>query len=202
MPWRGGLLAALVWLLAAGSATAATISFDYELDTGAVAPYASASVTPVGGDLLFEIEIFAILGPLADLHQLYFNLADGFSGLAVSTTDAPQTPYTLNEDPPVNGGAGLAFDWGVSFGNGAGPSGNGRLTQASFLLSADQPLGLAALLISSGELGGLERQFAIHVQSTDLLDADSEAIAGSLPEPALLWLVAAGLAGLLRRRAS
>jgi hypothetical protein len=110
-------------------------------------------------------------------------------------------------DPSVAGGAGADFDFAVNFGNGAGRRGNGALTAASFRLSADQPLSIAALLESSLASGRtIESQFAAHIQGTNLLvGSSSETVGGMVPEPATGALVALGVltlaAGRRRRRA-
>ena len=84
----------------------------------------------------------------------------------------------------------------MNFGNGAGSSGNGVLTSATFTLMADQPLSIADLLESSFASGGsIETQFAAHIQGTELfVGADSETVGGIVPEPATGALVALGLA--------
>jgi len=199
----GALLAALA--LALGPGTAAGIGFDLEVefDTGQIGSYAHVTIEEDLGALDFSIELGNALGDEADLHELYFNLSGSFTGVAISTDDAPGTPYALSSGPAVLGGAGSDFDYGVNFGNGAGASGNGVLAAASFRLTADQPLSIADLLESSFASGGsIEAQLAAHVQGTDLfVGADSETVGGIVPEPATGALVALGLAliGSVRR---
>jgi len=204
--WVALWIALGVWCFPTVSAA---ISFDLnvEFDTGLVGSYASITIEEDTGALDFEIELNDSLGPYADLHEFYFNLAGLFTGVAISSDDAPRTPYRLIGDPSVAGGAGADFDFAVNFGNGAGRRGNGALTAASFRLSADQPLSIAALLESSLASGRtIESQFAAHIQGTNLLvGSSSETVGGMVPEPATGALVALGVltlaAGRRRRRA-
>jgi len=207
--WRraarwGALLAALALVL--GPGTAAGIGFDLEVefDTGQIGSYVHVTIEEDLGALDFSIELGDTLGDEADLHELYFNLLGSFTGVAISTDDDPATPYALSSGPPILGGAGSDFDYGVNFGNGAGASGNGLLTAASFRLTADQPLSISDLLESSFASGGsIEAQLAAHVQGTDLfVGTGSETVGGIVPEPATGPLLALGLAlfGSVRRR--
>lgn len=179
------------------SSSALTISLSRELDTGATGPYATLTISEVAGDLDFVLSLAGTtLGADADLHELYFNLVGSPTGLAISSTNAPTTAYVLLASPPIAGGAGSAFEHGVSFGNGAGPSGNGVLKTASFRLSADQSLTIASLLLLSQTSAGLQMHVAAHVQGTSLPGATSETVGGIVPEPTTMLLVGAGLAGL------
>jgi len=198
---RGAATAALGLglLLASSSAHALTIPLNVEFDTGATGPYATLTVNEVGGDLDFSLSLAGTnLGAGADLHEFYFNLTGSPTGLALSNTNAPTTAYALLTNPPVSGGAGSAFDFGVSFGNGAGPSGNGALKTATFRLSADQPLSLASLSELSQTSAGILVNFALHVQGTSLPGATSETVGGVIPEPTTALLLGAGLLGLAR----
>jgi hypothetical protein len=103
--------------------------------------------------------------------------------------------YVLTANPSVAGGAGSSFDFGVNFGNGGGPPGNGLLTGATFVLSAAQALAVDDLLIASSTSQGIQAFFAVHAQSTSLTSATSETV-GAIPEPATAALLLAGLAGL------
>ena len=196
--------AVLGWLLGAQVAHATSFPLDVEFDNGTVGNYGAVNVTEqTGGDLLFQITLnAAVLGAGADLHEFYFNLPSAITGAAISSTDVVNTSYTLDADPPVAGGAGSSFAYGVNFGNGAGPSGNGVLQSASFLLAADSDLSIADLLTSSSTSQGLDVFFAAHVQGTTLTNQDSETVGSSVPEPALLSLGTLGLgcAALVRRR--
>jgi hypothetical protein len=195
----GALLAALALGLGPGTASAVGFDLDVEFDTGQIGSFAQVTIVETDvGALDFRIELGDALGDEADLQEFYFNLLGAFTGVAISTDDAPKTPYTLSSDPSIRGGAGSSFDYAVNFGNGAGKSGNGVLTSATFTLTADQPLSIADLLeISSASGGSIEAQFAAHVQGTELfVGADSETVGGIVPEPATGVLVVLGLAML------
>ena len=160
------------------------------------------SINENGGGLNFSISLnLDLLGADSDLHVFYFNIVGEISGLAIATTDAPVSDYMLTQNPPVAGGAGSNFDWGVDFGNGGGASGNGKLQSASFTLTADQNLVLDDLLESSFASGGsIEVQFAAHIQGTSALTgASSETIGGTIPEPSTGALVCWSLALLAVR---
>jgi PEP-CTERM motif-containing protein len=193
-------------LVGAVGAGAVSFPLNVEFDDGLLGSFGNVEVTEAGGDLDFEITLDASLGASRDLHELYFNLEDGFTGIAISSTDVVSTAYTLDADPSVAGGAGSSFDFGVNFGNGAGAPGNDALQSATFSLSADQALSIGHLLISSSTSQGIEVFFAIHAQGTSLVpDAESETVGSLVPEPGTLTLVLVGLAGLCgatqRRRA-
>jgi hypothetical protein len=198
--------AVLASLLGANAARATSFALDAEFDNGTVGNYGTVDVTEqTGGDLLFQITLNpAVLGAGADLQEFYFNLPSAITGAAITSTDVVNTSYSLDANPSVMGGAGSSFAYGVNFGNGAGPSGNGVLQSASFLLAADSDLSISDLLISSSTSQGLEVFFAAHVQGTTLTNQDSETVGSSVPEPALLPLGGLGLAcaGLARRRVS
>jgi hypothetical protein len=195
-------------LLVAGRAQALLTTLETELDTGLTGAFATVEVTERAGALDFTIALDPSLGPDADLHAFYFNLVDdGLTGLDVLTRDPVANDYVLEANPSVNGGAGSTFDYGVSFGDGAGPSGNGTLQIANFTVFADQTLTLAQLDEISRARGGLiDLHFVLHAQSTSLMPrADSEAVGGALilPEPSAGLLLTLGLTGLaLRSRAS
>ena len=200
-------IALWVALVLAAAAPAGAVSFplNVEFDDGLVGNYGSVDVVESGGDLLFTVTVAAALGADRDLHELYFNLADGFTGLAISSTDVVNTAYALSANPSVAGGAGSSFDWGVNFGNGAGGPGNGRVTTATFTLSAVEALSIADLQIVSSTSQGIESIFAVHVQGTSLVSGvTSETVGAPIPEPTTAALLLAGLSGLaaLGRRRS
>jgi len=188
-----GLIALALSLLPA-AAGAVTFPLNVEFDLGTIATFGDVEVTESGGDLDFEITLDASLGASRDLHEFYFNLDNGFTGLAISSTDAMGGDYSLDAPATVAGGAGSAFDFEVNFGEGAGPS--GPLPSATFSLSADQALSIADLLVSSSTSQGIEVFFAVHVQGTGPDGEGSETVGSLIPEPGTLVLVLAGLAGL------
>ncbi len=195
------LLVLVAPLAAAGPAAALQIALVHEFDGDLTdAAYATVDVVENGGDLDFTITLGGLLGAGEDLHELYFNLVGSFTGLAITADDAPNSAYTLLTSPSVAGAAGSSFTHGVSFGNGGGPQGNGVLQTASFTLSANEPLAVADLLLSSFTSGGIEAQMALHIQGTSTPNG-SETV-GGVPEPSLFVLGgAAALALTWRRRA-
>ena len=193
------LLAALAPIaMAATPAEALTFTLDTEFDTGLVGPHATVDVTESGGGLDFVVSLAGTdLGAGADLHEFYFNLAGDPTNVTLSSSQVVNTAFSLDVDPPVAGGAGSSFEYGVNFGNGAGPPGNGVLTTASFRITADQPLTLADLEVLSQTSGGILAHAALHVQGTSLVTgADSETVGGVIPEPGAVLLLGTGFAGL------
>jgi len=191
-------VALLAMFLVATQAAALSLAFTSEFD--GVEPdqnYATVVVTQNGQDLDFSITLNGLLGAREDAHELYFNLIGAFSGLSITSSNAPQTAYRLITGPEVFGGAGSSFDFGVNLGNGASPRGNGVLTLATFTLSADQALMPSDLRESSFTNDGIEAEMALAVQSTSTRPR-SETVGGvvSSPEPSAVLLLAAGLAGL------
>lgn len=204
-PRTFSLLMLLFGLIGPNPAGALTIGLNTEFDTGVTGDFGLVEITENAGALEFVISLNLVeLGVDSDLHEFYFNLDDAISGLSIRDTDAAVTEYVLAPDPSVAGGAGSNFAWGVDFGNGGGPAGNGRLQTASFTLAADQDLTIADLLGSSFTQGGaIEVQFAAHIQGTSALTgATSETIGGMIPEPSTgpLLLSALGILGLWSRR--
>ena len=196
------LLAILV-LITPVCASALSFSFEVELDGSSSGSFATLSITEHDDALDFEIALAvdSDLGNEADLHAFYFNLIGDFGDLQIESADShhPKSPYTLHSDPSVFGGAGSSFDYGVSFGNGAGPRGNGTLQYASFTISADQPLSIEDLFQASAAKGGeVEIFFAAHFRSTDFgYGSDSETVGVVVvPEPATGALLACGLSVL------
>jgi hypothetical protein len=200
-----GLVSFVLGLWGASPAAAVPFQLNVEFDLGTPGNFGTVDITENAGDLDFVITLNASLGAGRDLQEFYFNLASGITGLAISSTDVVNTAYTLIADPAEKGGAGAQFDFGVNFGDGAGPSGNSQLTSATFTLSADQALSIADLLIASDPNATGPVYFALHAQGTSLTTADSETVGALVPEPTTLALVLAGLAGLAAgapRRAS
>lgn len=185
-PWAVFILIVGMGLIGSSTAGAVAIGLNIEFDTQATGDFTSVEISEDAGALNFVISLNRVeLGADSDLHEFYFNLVDGFTGLQIVDTNAQTTEYVLAADPSVAGGAGSNFDWGVHFGNGAGPRGNGRLQTASFTLTADQDLSLDDLLVSSFASGGMiEVQLAAHIQGTSALTgASSETIGGVIPIP-------------------
>jgi hypothetical protein len=195
------LAAFACFALASVPASALTFTLDTEFDAGLVGPFATVIVTESGGGLDFEVSLAGgTLGPGADLHILYFNLAGDPTNVTLSSSQVVDTPFTLAVDPPVAGGAGSSFDYAVGFGNGAGPPGNGVLQTATFRITADQALTLDSLASLSQTSQGLLANVALHVQGTSLVSGStSETVGGVIPEPGTLALVGVGLAGLCLR---
>jgi hypothetical protein len=152
---RAGRLAALAFLLsvAGGAAPAAaaslTLPLDVEFDDGVVGDFGTVFIEERShGKLAITISLTGALGPDADLHEFYFNLADDLDidrlvlsharcmGSGDDGFGSCKTDFDLEEDPSVRGGAGSSFDYGVNFGNGSGSKGNGQLLAATFKLTA------------------------------------------------------------------
>jgi hypothetical protein len=193
----------LTGFFSASRARAFTFDFSTEFDKGLSGSFATADVIENDGDLVFDVAVTDSLGSSADLHVFYLNLVDDFSGLSVVDDDSPNIPYMLLIDPSVAGGAGADFDFGVSFGNGAGKKGNGVLRTAHFVISADEPLSIADMFEVSYASGGrYAASVALHVQGTSLVKCQSsETVGGTVvPEPSSAVLLASGLISLYAGR--
>jgi len=195
----GAMLTLGVSIAIAGPASAMT-TLDVELDTGLSGTFATVDIVENAGALDFTIQLDPSLGPNADIREFYFNILDAdITGVGITTNDSVQANYSLESDPAVTGGAGSGFDYGVNFGNGAGPPGNGALNFASFTVFADQSLSLAQLQqISHAKGGMIDLHLALHVQGTSLLPgATSETVGGMIvvPEPSAGLLLSIAMTG-------
>lgn len=206
-PWAVALLLSAGGMVVAEAAQALQFTLDVEFDDGLRGEFADVQVVEEDAGLRFEIALLEPLGPDADLHLFYFNLTDGVPELALASDDPVTTEYVLSQSPPVAGGAGSGFDFGVSFGNGAGSRGNGVLETASFLILPTDPNDFLRLgdftnaELSSASGGTIHALAAVHVQGTSLVfGADSETVGGVVPEPSTGLLLTAGLLLGLRRQ--
>ena len=187
----------------AANASALTIPLNAEFDNGTTGNFGSVTVTQNGAALDVSVSLAgSVLGAGSDLHEFYFNLVGSPTNVAISNTNAPTTAYVLSTNPPVAGGAGSSFEYGVNLGNGAGGPGNGVLKLATFRISADQSLDLAMLGQTSSTAGsGVTVSVAVHVQGTSFVaGSTSETVGGVVPEPGTLVLLATGITVLARQR--
>jgi hypothetical protein len=182
-------------LLGAGSASAGAmldVTLDVRFGSRVVGEFASVRISELpSGGLAFSIRLLDDLGPRADLHELYLNLPSSFSGLEIETLGDVETPFEVATGVATRGGAGSRFDVAVSFGNGRGGPGNGMLQEASFVLRADQPLSIAALLAEASETSqGIRAHLAAHTQGSQ---GGGSTVGAFVPEPGAAALLGAGL---------
>lgn len=186
--------------IAGAQADAVTFNLIYQLDDGTTGDFGDVTVTEVGGDLLFEINRGPDLHFSADLSEFYFNLNGDFTGLSVTTSDSPTTPYTFSMPATERGDSMFEFEAEVNFGNGSGASGNGTLTMASFLLSANENLTLAAIMETSSDDAVPEP--IVVAAFFEIFELPNDIVGAPVPLPGAVWLLGSGLFGLLaiRRR--
>ena len=193
-----------------------TIDLVHEFDgnSNGVTSFGTIELTQNGMFVDFEIatNILNLVG--GDIHEMYFNLADGLdiNSLAISNSggisNRPINPFTsLGINPNIVGGAGSSFDTGISFGNGGGPPGNGTLTTATFSLTATGGLLVSDFLSETSSSGNSPPVFfAVHFQAAEVFGAGSETVGGgtmnspTVPEPSAVTVLWLGTLMLLRSR--
>ncbi|WP_028583695.1 PEP-CTERM sorting domain-containing protein [Desulfogranum mediterraneum] len=198
----------LLVLIGSSISHALFIDLVHELDgnsDGSVS-YGTITVTEIGGgDLRFEItaEPTALGSPLADIHELYFNLLNDVPATDLLVSDFTPTtlgPISSVETPlTIAGAPNDLFEYGINFGNGGGPA--YRFTSVAFTLSASVDLFISHLLETSDPNNTGPVTMAVHFQETAIFGDDSETIGGSpgipIPEPTTMLLFSTGLVGLL-----
>jgi hypothetical protein len=208
--WAAGCAAVLGLGLGAAAREAAAASLEFPLAVvlrdGKAGSFGTVRIEELaGGDLEFRITLAPELGPRADLHELYFNLVDGLDDDDLRVSDASCNGHGCNRPFRVRGsgrlrwGGQARFDFRVDFGKGTGRKGNGMLTEARFVLDADEALALADVLEQSTPTPrGIAAFLAAGAQSARLERRDRmETIAAvPVPEPGTAALMLLGLGGL------
>ena len=97
-------LALLATLAFATQAAALSFVLNSEFDGDLIDDvYATVTVTQSGDDLDFSVMLNDLLGPGEDAHELYFNLAGTFTGISITSSNAPNTAYSVLTSPSVAG---------------------------------------------------------------------------------------------------
>jgi hypothetical protein len=191
-------------LLPAATAQAVVIDLIYELDGDSLGSTSFGTIAISGTESHVDITITANTANLrgGDIHELYFNVPDGVTPLLVSGSEGGSSNRVIGSferigpDPSILGGAGASFDWGINFGNGGGPPGNGTLTTASFQLTGVMVADLLSETSITNNTPPL--LMAVHFQDADVFGNGSETVGGGfrVAEPGTLLLLGAGLLGL------
>lgn len=192
----------VLFLILTSSATvhALTIDLTSEFDGNSLGTTSFGTIDIIENSGALDFTVTANTTNLngGDIELLYFNLDFLPTDLLIAADNSPNTPYsTVGPNPTVKGGAGSSFDWGVNFGQGGGPPGNGVLTLATFTLSANEPLLFSNLMEQSTTNNTPLVTMAVHFQGTDIFNATSETVGGNpatpIPEPTTLLLMGLGL---------
>lgn len=193
-----GVLALWLGVLATAHAESLTVELIYTLDDGGTGNFGQVTVTEVGNDLQFTITRGSDLGPNADLVEFYFNFADSFTGLAISSTDPqPGSPYVFDMPATERGESTFSFEAEVNFGDGSGASGNGTVAMATFTLSADQNLTLASIMATStDDEVPVPILFGAFFRTTGEIAEEVEIVGAPVPLPGAVWLLGSALFGL------
>lgn len=185
--------------LAAGSAHAASASFDFSFENdGDLSGSSFGTVVVsdnVANQLAFEVMAdTSVLGAGADVEQFGFNLDFAGTVTLVSGTNSA----ALEQDARVKGRNSI-FDFVVDFGQG-----QPFFDSVEFVIEGTG-LDLSAFLSAplSTQNSKPDASFMAHIQSTHT-PGGSESIGGVVPIPGAVWLFgsALGVLGWLRRRSA